>query len=635
MRKLCLLAIVSISVSSLHAQKVDEKLKAEAIQLKTVFKDASIAALKSTTVYNFSVNDAEKTLSAKCQESFEFVALKPNTVFTIRNFFDDTSSIDSYSLKTDAGRTLLHDKFCGHYQSGDIFYSDAQICAYHFGLGLVGQGARFESTMVYKDSKYLPQIFFHDEAPTKKREISIHVPDWAQVELIEMNFEGYNISKKKIQANGITSYVFTAENLEGMPTDKNLPGYLHFMPHILILSKSFESKGKKTTILSSTDDLYKWYSAITSKVNKNYEELKPIVTTLTGSLKTNEEKIKAIYYWVQDNIKYIAFEDGIAGFKPEDAHQVFYKRYGDCKGMANLTKAMLTVAGFDARLTWIGTNRIPYTYAFPSLAVDNHMICAVFDNNKQYILDPTDKFNPMGTNGESIQGKQALVENKEGYTISTVSVEPIEKYLQESAWKYQIVDNVLQGTGNTTVQGEHKKMILNYNSLLKKDDFDKFLKSVVAGAGNPDDFNLKTYTDFDRDKPWSISYDMNLKNQVFANNKEIYLDLDFVDDYKGTKLEKTRKVPYKFSSRVYKKIYAELQIPAGYKLEHLPDAFRIENAYYSFDMKYAVEKNTVVYTKEIKIFNNTLPVSEFANWNKAIDSMNKFYDDQIILKSNE
>ena len=47
------------------------------------------------------------------------------------------------------------------------------------------------------------------------------------------------------------------------------------------------------------------------------------VKELTATAKTDEEKIKNIYYWVQDNIRYIAFEDGIAGFKPDDSQNVF------------------------------------------------------------------------------------------------------------------------------------------------------------------------------------------------------------------------------------------------------------------------------------------------------------------------
>ena len=88
---------------------------------------------------------------------------------------------------------------------------------------------------------------------------------------------------------------------------------------------------------------------------------------LTANAKSDEEKIRNIYYWVQDNIRYIAFEDGIAGFKPDEANNVLTKRYGDCKGMANLTRQMLKAAGFDARLTWIGTNHISYDYSTPSL----------------------------------------------------------------------------------------------------------------------------------------------------------------------------------------------------------------------------------------------------------------------------
>ena len=55
------------------------------------------------------------------------------------------------------------------------------------------------------------------------------------------------------------------------------------------------------------------------------EQLKSKVTELTAKAKTDEEKIKNIYYWVQDNIRYIAFEDGIAGFKPDDSQNVFKK----------------------------------------------------------------------------------------------------------------------------------------------------------------------------------------------------------------------------------------------------------------------------------------------------------------------
>src|SRR6185295_4790856 len=122
-------------------------------------------------------------------------------------------------------------------------------------------------------------------------------------------------------------------------------------------------------------------------------------------------KIKSIYYWVQDNIRYIAFESGIAGFQPANADQVYKNKYGDCKGMANLLAAMLKIGGYDSRLTWIGTKDIPYDYSIPSLCINNHMICSVMLKDSLYFLDGTETYISMGDYADRIQGRPAMIQN--------------------------------------------------------------------------------------------------------------------------------------------------------------------------------------------------------------------------------
>lgn len=635
LKLLVALAMLGMAATPLTAQKVDENLRTEALRLKSIYKDEEIVALQASDTYDFQVN-RNNVLIVKEKTSEQYLALKANSFFTIRSYFNDQSLIENYSLRTDNGRTVVHDKYCGHIQEGDIFYSDAQVCAYRFRLELPGQSVFYNSTTTYDDPRYVTKALFHSEIPVSERKIIVNVPVWATVELREINFEGYDIKKTTEQKNGIVSYTYTIRDLKAYPSDKNLPGSLHFIPHILILTKSYTLNGKKTTVLSSADDLYNWYASLTALIAEDYTSLKPVVNQLTKDLTNSDDKIKAIYYWVQDNIKYIAFEDGLAGFKPEPAHQVFYKRYGDCKGMANLTKAMLSLAGIDARLTWVGTQRIPYSYEIPSLAVDNHMICTVFENNQQkYILDPTENFNPFKINSENIQGKQIMIENGKSYIISTVNEEPIEKYRNESTWHFTISNNVLLGTGKTSLDGEVKKILFNVSDNIRKEDLDKFFRQVIAGNSNPDNFKVMKYSAFDRDNLWDISYDINLKNQVYQNNKELYLDVDFEKDYKNEKLEKDRKVPYKFMSRSCKKTVADVEIPKGYKIEYLPEPYRVANNYFAFDMKYSLVDNKIVYTKEIKILKSMLPTSEFSNWNTAIEGLNKFYNDQIILRSND
>ena len=72
---------------------------------------------------------------------------------------------------------------------------------------------------------------------------------------------------------------------------------------------------------------------------------------------------------------------------------------------------MLTIAGFDARLTWIGTSDLPYAYSLPSLVVDNHMICTVILNGKKYFLDGMEEYIALSDYAQRIQGKQVLIED--------------------------------------------------------------------------------------------------------------------------------------------------------------------------------------------------------------------------------
>lgn len=275
---------------------------------------------------------------------------------------------------------------------------------------MIGDIAEFNYTKHITDVKYFTRIYFTDIFPVINKKITFQVPDFVEVELKEFNFKGFNIQKKQSrnEREKTTIYEYTVTDL--MPSgEERIKGSSHVYPHILVLTKSYTQDGSKTTLLSNTDELYRWYSSLTKGVEGNTNELKPLVDKLMAGKNSDNEKVKAIYYWVQDNIRYIAFEDGLAGFRPAKADEVYKNKYGNCKGMANLVKNMLKVAGYDARLTWIGTSRIAYDYSTPSLSVDNHMICTLLLGNKQYFLDPTEKYCPLDDYAERIQGRPVIL----------------------------------------------------------------------------------------------------------------------------------------------------------------------------------------------------------------------------------
>ena len=113
--------------------------------------------------------------------------------------------------------------------------------------------------------------------------------------------------------------------------------------------------------------MYKWYNSLLNELDPNDAGLTKMANSITKNASTDKEKIRDIFTWVQNNVQYVAFEDGIAGFKPSEAHEVASLKYGDCKGMANLLVNLLKAEGLDARHAWIGTRMNNYNYKIPSL----------------------------------------------------------------------------------------------------------------------------------------------------------------------------------------------------------------------------------------------------------------------------
>ncbi|MDB6057604.1 MAG: transglutaminase protein, partial [Verrucomicrobiales bacterium] len=67
------------------------------------------------------------------------------------------------------------------------------------------------------------------------------------------------------------------------------------------------------------DDVYAWNNRLYLMAGNDKEKLKSTLAKITAAKTTDIEKIKAIYYWVQDNIRYIAYEDGYSGYIPAPA----------------------------------------------------------------------------------------------------------------------------------------------------------------------------------------------------------------------------------------------------------------------------------------------------------------------------
>ena len=637
MNKIGLIIFLGLGSLVSFSQDVSDDFRNLALKYKGEYKDEEVVQTDSKSFYSFEYNGESKIIEAIEEERITYLSLKHSVKTAKAIYYNENSEIISYELTNEKGKKKYHEKYCGHVQSGDIFYSDAQVCAYSFLLNEPGSQVFFTGKKKFLDPKYLTKIIFHENQPVINREIVFDVPEWVQLDLIEYNFEGYEIEKtveeKIIDGKKHNRYIYKVSNLKALQQENNTPGQFHYLPHILVVLKEYKYNGETITLLKSMDDLYVWYSSLVNSLTYEDNGMDKVTDDIIKDIDKDEEKIKALYYWVQDNIKYIAFEDGLAAFKPEESKNVYFNRYGDCKGMANLLKNVLIQAGFDARLTWIGTRQLPYPTSIPSLAIHNHMITTVFFNGKQYILDPTEKFGKFNEPAERIQGRDILIEDGEKYIIDKVPMVALTENDEENNINFTITNNELRGKGTLTIRGEKKKQFMYAIESLQGNNKDIFMRSVVSGNVLPDKFTVTNDLDIQKDNPIHLDYDCNLSENISSFGKEVYLDLDIDEDFADMDVEKDRMPPLDFRMRINKKIISVLKIPDNYDFSYIPKPYKVESPFYEFKFYYQVEGKTLKYIKEYKLNTSMLPVSHFEEWNSTVKSLKEYYSDQIILTS--
>lgn len=591
--------------------------------------------LESQTTYEFVWNDYFQQPQVIEKSQDRIIGLEARQTLYRYKFYDEHSRIVEAKCLNNKGEILKMDKvLCGNHFIQGIFYSDAQICRYPLEFSKAGQTLNLKTVKHYNDVKYLTSVYFHEDLPISSKNVIFIIPEWMEVELKEFNFNPFDISKSKqyLPRQKAYRYAYHLNNLVAFSQENFMPGNSHVYPHILVLAKSFIKNQKKHKLLASTDDLYAWYSSLANQIQNKANTLKPLLKHILQSKKNDIDKIKAIYYWVQDNIRYIAFEDGIAGFKPQGAEKVFKQKYGDCKGMANLTKTLLKLAGYDARLTWIGTNRLAYDYSIPSLAVDNHMVCTVLLKGKRYILDATEKYNAFGDYAERIQGRPILIENGDQYILDKVPSLDNTRNLVIQKQLVHIANGKLIGKGNIELSGENKQMLLYYLHNTPAHQRDKFIKGVIVSRNtNFEVLSSKTSSIFDRERSFQIDYNFRNQAQVVEFGNEFYIDIDYTKEYKSSIIDTNRLSYVKFPEKVLNLTSIVLELPEGYRVKHLPQGMEFMHEKFSFRVNFEAYKNKVVYIKEIVVGDGIIPRTCFKKWNKCIIQLNKIYEDQIVL----
>ncbi|HMK24951.1 MAG TPA: transglutaminase domain-containing protein [Chitinophagaceae bacterium] len=644
MRKdLTLLLIVGLLLPGSVLAQADEDIF-EANRLKKVFPDDRVAATTVEEEYTFDKGRSDDKLpvvTATKNTGITFLALRERAGIQYFDFYNSFCKITSFKqLEKLKGAFGVKRNYNVGYaidrsaSSSDYFSDDSRVKYFNIGFTGYGDATRVETEKKFFDSKYVSNIYFHSWFPAREKIIRIVVPDWLQLDIREFNFADYKVIKQKSQEKNATVYTFKLTNLQAMKSESRSVGAAFTWPHLVLVVKSFSNDGKTEKGFADVGDLYSWYQYLYKKVENKPDEMKAKVTELISGKKNDIEKVKAIFYWVQDNIRYIAFEDGLAGFIPASAQEVYKTKYGDCKGMANLMTEMLKLAGLEAYMTWIGTRHLPYDYSLPSLCVDNHCISTVIIGGKEYYLDGTEKFIPFGDYAWRIQSKEVLIGKGDKYDVKKVPVQDKDKSKILTQTNFLLKDNVLTGHIKVTLTGEERTRFHQYYHDLPNDDKKKLIQRFLEfGNKNLVASNVKTSDLGNREIPVTIEGDIDLSNYIITEDKEVYVGIDFFpEDLRGVIPDKDRQQDYALHSAYVTQDETELVLPAGYKVISLPTAINEKAEDYEVSGSYSSKDNKVIFKKTLAFNTGRIRKADFENWKTFTNKLKDFNSNLILIK---
>jgi transglutaminase-like putative cysteine protease len=133
----------------------------------------------------------------------------------------------------------------------------------------------------------------------------------------------------------------------------------------------------------SWTDFRKWYAEAVRGFTEPDEQVKRLAAELTKGKTTREGKLKALFDFVADDIRYVNYQSG-EFWLPNRPQQLLARREGDCDDKAILLITLLRAVGIDAQEVMVQTRETGQ----PSVVLAKNVAVPLFDHGIAFLPGP-------------------------------------------------------------------------------------------------------------------------------------------------------------------------------------------------------------------------------------------------------
>jgi len=387
------------------------------------------------------------------------------------------------------------------------------------------------------------------------------------------------------------------------------------------LSKVIDLYGMSTNVISTWPLMIKdrlQEESFGGYMDKSERMASKIFNLKTLSTKPPQEKLDTVINYIKANFSWNESNSTYASKTPK----VFLKdKTGNNADINLFAVGLLKGCGINAQAVILSTRKngkIKYDYPF------NHFfnyVCVIADiDGKKVLTDATDRLLANNRIPEKcINDRGLLVQKDKVEWVSLLTLTPSKK-------NYMFFHNVSDSVQRTKVLSTSSEY---YGTEIRKeygDNTSKILKSLTAKGYTVDDSTIVVKDMADIKKPYRLEF--KISDHPEKINGKIYVT-PFINECPKTNplKQQTRTYPLDMIYPTLRTYASEIEIPAGYKVEFIPENETIKNDQFELNYSSSVVENKINISLT---YSFKLPVYPAEDYAKI-----KYYFNEIVNKGNQ
>lgn len=458
--------------------------------------------------------------------------------------------------------------------------------------------------------------------------ISIKIP-----ENYAINYKEY-LLKRGVQKNLIKGKAVYYWELKNYPAENHeifSPSFQKITPHVLISFIEFEFE-KYEGKFYSWNDFGNFQGCLNKDRDVLPEPTKLKVHEIVKNAKSDIDKAKILYNYMQGRTRYVSIQVGIGGWQPLPASTVDELGYGDCKALSNYMVALLKEAGIKSYYSIVRAGSSEYDMD-TSFVHDpfNHVIVCVPIERDTIWLECTSQSIPFGYLGDFTDNRFALIVTNGG-----------GKLVKTKEYKHEINQMNRKASVSLNIDGTAKAKIKTCYSGLEYDDLwfyihsdNKTQTNHLYKSINIPDFKIDSfyYRDYPVVEPKGEEIlNLNLLNYASISGNRMFVQFNLMNKFENIPPTNDKR---KSSIVIYNNyIHTDsivYQIPEGYKIEFVPGNDSTETEFGAVHYTYKINSNQVLYTRRLEFFSKEYPKTKYNNFISFCKSIKKGDTQKLVL----